>query len=138
MDELDRCLPEYTIKVLERLHHLFNEIPNVQVILSIDAGQLEHVVQQIYGEGTDAKKYLKKFIQFELKLSIGKLNSNFNERFKEYIRNFEVLHSTTSIADVEEFNALLLDGMDIRSRIAVIERCLLLHNILSMKKKNKR
>lgn len=131
VDELDRCLPEYTIKVLERLHHLFNEIPNVQVILSIDAGQLEHVVQQIYGEGTDAKKYLKKFIQFELKLSTGKLNSNFNERFKEYIRYFEVLHSTTSIADVEEFNALLLDGMDIRSRIAVIERCLLLHNIIS-------
>ena len=25
VDELDRCLPEYTIKVLERLHHLFDE-----------------------------------------------------------------------------------------------------------------
>ena len=131
VDELDRCLPEYTIKVLERLHHLFEGMPNVQVILSIDAGQLEHVVRQIYGEATDAKKYLKKFIQFELKLSIGKLNSKFNDRFKEYTHKFEGLHSTTSIADVEEFNTTLLDGMDIRSRIAVIERSMLIHNIIA-------
>ena len=26
VDELDRCLPSYAIKVLERIHHVFNEI----------------------------------------------------------------------------------------------------------------
>ena len=32
VDELDRCLPEYAIKVLERLHHICNEIPVIQVL----------------------------------------------------------------------------------------------------------
>ena len=36
VDELDRCLPEYSIKVLERIHHIFHNTPNIQVILSVD------------------------------------------------------------------------------------------------------
>lgn len=130
VDELDRCLPEYTIMVLERLHHLFNGISNVQVILSIDGGQLEHVVRQIYGEGTDAKKYLKKFISFELRLDCGSLNNRFAERFNEYCQKFEVLYSISAPADIEQFNKIILDGIDIRNRIAIIERCMLLHNIV--------
>lgn len=31
VDELDRCMPEYAVKVLERLHHLFEGIPNTIV-----------------------------------------------------------------------------------------------------------
>ena len=31
VDELDRCLPEYAIKVLERLHHIFGDTENTQV-----------------------------------------------------------------------------------------------------------
>lgn len=49
MDELDRCLPAYTIKVLERLHHIFTDIDNVIVIIAMDKKQVEHVVGQIYG-----------------------------------------------------------------------------------------
>ena len=64
VDELDRCLPEYAIRVLERLHHIFEGITNVQVIFSIDRSQLEQAVKQIYGEGTDSRRYLKKFIRF--------------------------------------------------------------------------
>lgn len=131
VDELDRCLPEYTIKVLERLHHLFDGIPNVQVILSIDIGQLEHVVRQIYGEGTDAKKYLRKFIQFELKLDEGIIKDHFDERFKEYSQLFEVKNSTTREIDVDEFKHFILNGLDMRSRIAIIERCELLHKMLA-------
>lgn len=36
VDELDRCLPEYTIKVSERLHHIFTDLKNVIVIVSMD------------------------------------------------------------------------------------------------------
>mgnify|MGYP001135126977 CR=1 FL=1 len=35
VDELDRCLPTYAIKILERLHHIFHELDNVVVIYSI-------------------------------------------------------------------------------------------------------
>lgn len=130
VDELDRCLPEYTIKVLERLHHLFEGISNVQVILSIDCGQLEHIVRQIYGEKTDAKSYLRKFVQFELKLTEGSLNEHFDERFESYIQLFDARTRTTSEIDVAEFKSYILEGLDMRKRISIIEQCELIHSLL--------
>ena len=130
VDELDRCLPEYTIKVLERLHHLFEGISNVQVILSIDCGQLEHVVRQIYGEKTDAKSYLRKFVQFEVKLSEGSLNEHFDERFNSYIQHFEAKSKITSETDVAEFKSYILEGLDMRKRISIIDQCELIHSLL--------
>mgnify|MGYP003533024634 FL=1 len=44
VDELDRCLPEYSIKVLERLHHLTENTDNVITVLSMDKSQLEKSV----------------------------------------------------------------------------------------------
>lgn len=131
VDELDRCLPEYAIKVLERLHHVFDGISNVQVILSIDKGQLEHTVQQIYGPGTSTEKYLEKFIQFQIKLDEGTLNDQFNVKFKAYIERFSAPPGGDGRTnEAGEVLPLLLDGIDIRTRIAVIEKCRLVHEIL--------
>lgn len=131
VDELDRCLPEYTIKVLERLHHLFEGVSNVQVILSIDGGQLEHVVQQIYGDKTDAKRYLRKFIQFELALTEGEIKNHFDERFRNYLQHFEIQIRSTRENDVEEFKLFILNGLDMRKRITIIDQCELIHNLLN-------
>lgn len=128
VDELDRCLPEYTIKVLERLHHVFDEIPNVQVILSIDKEQLKHTIKQIYGEETSTEKYLAKFIDFEIKLDEGSLESIQNNRFAKYIALFDSDENAFELAEK------LLDGIDMREKIAIIERCNLLHNIIYDKK----
>ena len=49
VDELDRCIPQYAIKVLERLHHIFYGLDNVIVILAIDRRQLEHSVEEMFG-----------------------------------------------------------------------------------------
>ena len=130
VDELDRCLPEYTIKVLERLHHLTDGIPNVQVILSTDMSQLEHVVKQIFGQQTVVKQYLEKFIDFELKLDVGTVKDHFDKRFHQYTKNFAITSPTTSAIDVEEFKSYILNGLDTRRRISVINRCQMLHNIL--------
>ena len=70
VDELDRCMPEYAIKVLERLHHMFEGLDNVIVLLAIDSTQLEHSVKEIYGEQVDTERYLRKFISFRVKLDI--------------------------------------------------------------------
>lgn len=131
VDELDRCLPEYTIKVLERLHHLFDGIPNVQVILSVDKDQLQHTVKQIYGEGTSAEKYLAKFIDFEIKLDEGIIKDFFAKRFKDYTKYFENRYQGTKSIDAEQFMTLALDGLDMRRRIAIIDKCQLIHNIIS-------
>ena len=55
VDELDRCLPEYQIKVLETLYHLF-EIPNLIVVIALDRNQLRILfvcTVLIFGEFVD-------------------------------------------------------------------------------------
>ena len=130
VDELDRCLPEYTIKVLERLHHLFDGISNVQVIFSVDTMQLEHIVKQVFGIDTEAKKYLQKFIQFEMKLDEGDFSTRFSERFPNYCSYF-TKDSELFVEDVSQFQDMILQGIDMRRRIELTERCFLLHMLLN-------
>lgn len=136
VDELDRCLPEYMIKVLERLHHIFYGLSNVQVIIAIDKGQLEHTIKQIYGNDTEVDKYLAKFIEFELKLNPGRLNDQFNERFSYYISRFEYINNKTLESDVASFQKNIFNGIDMRSRIELINKCDLLHGIICKEEKN--
>lgn len=131
VDELDRCLPEYTIKVMERLHHVFDDIPNVQLVLSIDKAQIQHVIKRTYGGGTSVEKYLAKFIDFEMKLEEGTVTDIFSERFIEYTKNFEVMRKDTSASEIEEFISVALEGVDMRRRISIIEKCQLIHNLIS-------
>ena len=67
IDELDRCLPEYQIKVLETLYNVFN-IPNLILVIAIDRTQLEHTVKNIFGNEQNVSGYLSKFIQYEIDL----------------------------------------------------------------------
>ena len=50
VDELDRCLPDYSIKILERLHHLFAGLNNTILIMAIDKTQLDNTIWKIFGE----------------------------------------------------------------------------------------
>lgn len=130
VDELDRCLPQYTVKVLERLHHLFYGVENVQVILSLDMLQLEYTIKEIYGEETDAAEYLRKFIDFRLELDEGTVKDNFNERFQEYTKLFGLQSRFTTEIDADEFKTCILEGLDMRYRIEIINRCEMIHKML--------
>lgn len=134
VDELDRCLPEYMIKVLERLHHVFSDIPNVQVIISMDKEQIKHTVQQIYGMHTDVNKYLAKFMSFEMNLDNGDLNVEYENRFSYYFNKFESQNDATAEFDMGDFKNIL-EGIDMRGKIEIINKCNLLHEILCTKEK---
>lgn len=131
VDELDRCLPEYAIKVLERLHHVFDNVPNVQVIIAVDKKQFEHTVKNIYGEGTNVDKYLAKFIDFEMSLDEGYLSGGFDARFDYYLSHFDYLNSNTNIIDIDEFKSQIFTGIDMRGKIEIIDKCHLLHTLLN-------
>ena len=131
VDELDRCLPEYAIKVLERLHHVFDNVPNVQVIIAVDKKQFEHTVKNIYGEGTNVDKYLAKFIDFEMSLDEGYLSGGFDARFDYYLSRFDYLNSNTNIIDIDEFKSQIFTGIDMRGKIEIIDKCYLLHTLLN-------
>lgn len=131
VDELDRCLPEYAIKVLERLHHIFADIENTQVILSVDYDQLETTVKTIFGENTSTKRYLSKFINFSIALDEGHIEDNFDSQFADYVKNFDCLDQSTEEEAVSLFKRNILDGIDMRKRIEIINQCSLLHTLLN-------
>ncbi len=131
VDELDRCLPEYSIKILERLHHLFEDIPNVQLIISMDKEQYGHAIQQIFGQDTPVDKYLSKFIDFELQLDEGDINEEYKRKFQYYMDNFDYLCKKTIEGDVDYFTENVFRGMDIRTCIKIIDKCNLRHQLLN-------
>lgn len=67
VDELDRCLPEYQIKVLESIYHML-DIPNLIVVIALDKEQLETSIKNMFGIQMDTYGYLSKFIQYEIDL----------------------------------------------------------------------
>lgn len=70
IDELDRCLPEYQIKVLETVYHLLG-IPNLTVVIALDKEQLEKTIETKFGDAQNTHGYLAKFIDYEFDLPRG-------------------------------------------------------------------
>ncbi len=127
VDELDRCIPEYQIKVLERLHHIFNDIENMQVILAIDKSQLKRTIQKMFGDNVDTQKYLAKFIKFEIELDEGTYNRRFEEIFYYYFNQFD----GNDDPDIVEFKGNIFNGIATREKIEIVEKCHLLHTLLN-------
>lgn len=67
VDEIDRCLPNEQLIVLERLHHLF-EIKNCAVIVAINKNSVESVFERSYGGQSNT--YFRKFFDYNFKLSM--------------------------------------------------------------------
>lgn len=90
VDELDRCLPEYAIKVLERLYLIFKDIPNVIILIANNKKQLRNSIKHIYGEDIDVDEYLKKFIDETYTIDYKSVNvNNLYKKYEKYFQMFE-------------------------------------------------
>lgn len=125
VDELDRCMPEYAIKVLERLHHMFEGLDNVIVLLAIDSTQLEHSVKEIYGEQVDTERYLRKFISFRVRLDTGKVQNQILNNYGYYFSRFENLEECCPII----LMLIQLAHIDIRNMDKLIEKIAMIHDL---------
>lgn len=63
IDELDRCRPEYAIRLLGDIKNLF-ENERLIIVYSADLKELANAVKGFYGEGFSAQKYLERFYDF--------------------------------------------------------------------------
>lgn len=64
IDELDRCRPDFAIRLIERIKHFF-DIKNIVFVLVMDKTQFSKVVCHNYGYDEDlGEKYLDKFVDF--------------------------------------------------------------------------
>lgn len=67
IDELDRCKPTFAVKFLERIKHYF-EHPNITFVFSVNMAELANTIQNYYGEGFDAGRYLNRFFDYTFHL----------------------------------------------------------------------
>ncbi len=128
VDELDRCSPEYAIKVLERLHHVTDGLNNTVTIIATDKSKLQNTVSKIYGfESKDANNYLKKFINFEIFLDNGINDNNILNKYIDYINQFK--HSVLD-CDLTDFISTLFYGISAREQEQLFEKASLIHRLI--------
>ena len=67
VDELDRCKPEYAVRLLERVKHYFAD-DRISFVFSTNIKELQHTIARFYGEGFDAVRYFDRF--FDLRIAL--------------------------------------------------------------------
>lgn len=135
VDELDRCLPEYAIKVLERLHHVCNGMPVIQVI-AYSGKALANSIAQIYGQKSDdeisekafAEHYLEKFVNLTLPLDYGTSKNNFDMLYEDLPKNYRPTFYESE-KFLENFYKELLGKLPIRNRKQVFSTVKMFHEL---------
>lgn len=67
IDELDRCNPEFAVKLLERIKHYFNN-DRVTFVFAVNLAELQHTIKHHYGADFNASRYLDRFFDLPIKL----------------------------------------------------------------------
>ncbi len=68
IDELDRCRPDFALKMLECIKHLFTA-PTCKFVLVMNKNSMASSVQHLYGlDKLSSKLYLNKYIKWEFQL----------------------------------------------------------------------
>lgn len=97
VDEIDRCLPNDQLKILERLHHLF-DVKNCAVIVAMNHSCIAKTVNTLYG--TDGNEYLRKFFDFVFKLDTS-AEVYLNNLFDGFIKSCEKIKTRDSDAELQ-------------------------------------
>lgn len=72
VDELDRCRPDFAVRLLEQTKHLFTN-ENVILVFSTDSFQLAKAVGGVYGAGFDTSRFLERF--FDERITMAAVDS---------------------------------------------------------------
>lgn len=67
IDELDRCNPEFAVKLLERIKHYFNN-DKVTFVFSVNLAEFQHTIKQHYGVDFNANRYMDRFFDLTINL----------------------------------------------------------------------
>ena len=133
VDELDRCLPEYAIKVLERIHHIKQYVKNIEIIYSIDKDQLKQTINNCFGKTDEKmiKNYLSKFIEFGLTIPPATFNKEIDKKFKELFEQFDFINCSKNTTIIELVKSLLPESIPIRIHQAILKKIIFINNQLN-------
>jgi hypothetical protein len=117
VDELDRCRPDFALETLERIKHLFH-IKNVKYILVYNEKAMNSIINNKYGTGIDANRYIDKFVQFKYQFNNIYRQRNWFDIFLEttfknvgpsFVCSFLVNNTTTIMKIKYDFHLTLRD-----------------------------
>lgn len=148
VDELDRCLPEYAIKVLERLHHICNEMPIIQ-ILAIDKTNFADSICKVFGKDFSenqnkpawrekfAENYLQKFVDVIIALPNGKpenrleILNGLEKSYSSYIRKNNGGQEFIRLDDefLATFISALMNNVEMRLQEKIFKQVELCHKL---------
>lgn len=121
VDELDRCKPEFSIKLIERIKHFF-DIPNIVFVLSTNKSQLEESINSFYGFKS-ANSYLEKFIDLNIKFP-KRETSSYIEVIREYVKKYGLRLNNKDILILSEtFN------LNSRDLTRILQKMALMNNL---------
>lgn len=150
VDELDRCLPNYAIKVLERLHHIcfdcdIDEFRFIQ-ILAINKSELADSISKVFGKefniGTQttnqshpsqkalafADYYFQKFIQLIIPLPTGNI-PNGSELILDGFENEFFAYEEFDKTIIDDFFSLVMKNFSMRSKIELVNHTKMIHQL---------
>ncbi|MCQ2802620.1 MAG: KAP family NTPase [Bacilli bacterium] len=122
-DELDRCEPEYAMKILERMHHINERVPSTATIVCVDSFQLTRVIEKYYGNDKSglASNFLRKIIDFTYVLDNGKINENISILLDEFSQRFDDPTLGISKKSIYDFINNMFSDFSMRNRIKIIK-----------------
>lgn len=143
VDELDRCSPEYALKVLERVHHIKQDDSQIISVYCVDKRQLEKIVKSLYPNeynSNDTSKlendnivdgYLRKIIDFKYELNYGEMEDVLKIIPDEILELFLPEYSHVCLKD-QQFIELISDiisDVGVRAFKKILETCFLIHRL---------
>ncbi len=99
IDELDRCRPNYAVKMLERIKHYFAN-DNIIFVFSVNTSELQHTISNVYGTGFDSGRYLDRFFDFRVSLPSIDIE-NYILPYTKDIMIFDVLNIITNTLNLQ-------------------------------------
>lgn len=112
IDELDRCKPDYAVRMLEVLKHFFM-VRNIVFVCAIDKKHLEDSICGFYGsERMNAAEYLRRFFDLEINLpspDYSKFCEHLYDFFQlsEFFESHERLRYAEFNSNPEEFKSFM-------------------------------
>ena len=137
VDELDRCLPTYALKIIERIHHISEHVKKCTTIFAVDTQQLEKIIDTLYrfdNKSFNAKGYLRKIIDFTYDLGNGTINDEFNECLNKYKSKFGKPTTWINTKEIDLFVATLFKNIEMRNIEKIINNAMSIHELLSLEK----
>nr|WP_285897166.1 P-loop NTPase fold protein [Vibrio sp. SCSIO 43169] len=109
IDELDRCRPTYSVKMLEVIKHFFN-VKGCSFLVATDTMSLHSSIKSVYGSDFQADRYLKRFFKQQIKLA--------RPSFQEYLSSISF---SVSKYRTDEFSVFPEPLDDEKARIFLAE-----------------